>query len=115
MKLFEILKQQGLFANDLRQRVKNGQISINGDVIKNDIELNIELNEDSTAKIIETGNFISKLILSKNGEIFAKQLKMIGIENLFDSNIDSELTKNLNKFIFVKFSKKESFILIKRI
>lgn len=34
MKLFDILKQQGLFANDIRMRINNGQISINGEIIK---------------------------------------------------------------------------------
>lgn len=28
MKLFDILKQQGLFTNDIRMRINNGQISI---------------------------------------------------------------------------------------
>ena len=35
MKLFDILKQQqGLFANDIRMRINNGQININGNVVK---------------------------------------------------------------------------------
>jgi hypothetical protein len=39
MKLFDILKQQGLFANDIRMRINNGQININGNVVKDNIEL----------------------------------------------------------------------------
>ena len=41
------------------------------------------------------------------------QLKIFGFENLFDSNIDNELTKILNEFILIKISKKDSFILKK--
>jgi hypothetical protein len=123
MKLFDILKQQGLFANDIRMRINNGQININGNVVKDNIELDIELDEFSNAIIIEAGNFICKLIQLKqstsskltNGQIFAIQLKIFGFENLFDSNINNELTEHLNKFIFVKTSKKEFFLLEKKI
>lgn len=123
MKLFDILKQFGLFSNDLRTRINNGQISINGEVIKENIELDVEMIDESNAKIIEVGDFISKLIISKQkpyteskltyGEIFAIQLKVFGLENLFDSNINNDLTKILNDYILVKISKKEIFMLKK--
>lgn len=123
MKLFDILKQFGLFSNDLRTRINNGQISINGEVVKENIELNVEMIDESNAKIIEAGDFISKLIISKQkpyttskltyGEIFAIQLKIFGLENLFDSNINNDLTKILNDYILVKISKKEIFMLKK--
>jgi hypothetical protein len=123
MKLFDILKQQGIFSNDLRIRINNGQIFINGEVIKENIELDVEMIDESNVKIIEAGDFVSKLLISKQkpntnskltyGEIFAIQLKIFGIENLFDSNIDNELTKILNQHIIIKISKKEMFILKK--
>lgn len=120
MKLFDILKQQGLFANDIRMRINNGQININGNVVKDNIEMDIELDEFSNAKIIEAGDFICKLISTQlkpstskltYGQIFAIQLKIFGLENLFESNINNELTKHLNRFILVKTSKKEFFLL----
>jgi len=41
MKISEFLKNQGLFSNEIKDRFKNGQIKINGEVIKTDIELDI--------------------------------------------------------------------------
>jgi hypothetical protein len=171
MKLFEILKQQGLFSNDIKTRIKNNQISLNGEVISSDVDLDVCLNSDvldkflnislgdvsisktkefllkmavndieevldmlsskfnvrkndldhitfneakvcsNTAVILESGQFIADTI--RNNKIFAHQMNLFGFENLFDSNIDSELTKYLNGFYFVKISKKDSFILKK--
>lgn len=187
MKLFDILKQQGLFSNDIKTRIKNSQISINGEVVKSDLELNIRTVADDTKKLLneltnidnsiipisfdkigekiikvvnlsdnlieqienifnklninlsgllklnigeikeilndflsqqinialikESGDFICEL--GKMKPIFMTQLKIFGFENLFDSNIDNELTKILNEFILIKISKKDSFILKK--
>jgi hypothetical protein len=66
MKLFDILKQQGLFANDIIMRINNGQISINGEIIKENVEMNVKMDEFSNANIIEAGRFICKLIMLKN-------------------------------------------------
>lgn len=169
MKLFDILKQQGLFSNDIKTRIKNSQISINGEPVTSDVDLNVCLNSDILDKFIslnlgdvtiskshdllqsyikdletiendlskfnvkksdlenltfndakvftkaitlESGQFIADTI--QDNPIFAQQMKMFGFENLFDSNIDSELTKYLNSFYFVKISKKDSFILKKK-
>ena len=168
MKLFEILKQQGLFSNDIKTRIKNSQISINGEPVTADIDLDVCLNSDildkfanlgdvtitkahqnkeitddefeeifdmlskfkvrkndlndltfndatiftNNATILESGQFIADTITST--PIFSKQMKMFGFENLFDSNINSELTRYLNCFYFVKISKKDSFILKKK-
>lgn len=110
MKLIDILKQQGLFTNDIKVRFKNNQITLNGEIIKSDIELDIEVKEnDETANVLESGSFIVNLI--KQNNIFELQMKIFGFENLFDSNIQNELTEILKGFIFVKTSKKESFIL----
>lgn len=111
MKLFDILKQQGIFSSDIRVRIKNKQIFINGNIVESDVELDVELDENGVAEIFETGRIICDLIVSIKGEIFSDQMKMIGFENIFNSNIDSDLTRILNKFIFVKLSKKENFLL----
>jgi hypothetical protein len=109
MKLFDILRQQELFVNDIKQRIKNNQITINNEIIRSDIDLNIET-EDDIAKIIDPGDFIMELLKS---ELFRTQLKVFGFENLFGSNIDNELTRKINEFIFVRISKKEMFLLKK--
>lgn len=167
MKLFEILKQQGLFSNDIKLRIKNNQISMNGNLVNSDIDLDVCLESDildkfininlsntmisnannilfdlindvkklkdilsknnlkkddldnitfneakdllNTATIFESGRFIADTI--KLNPIFAIQMKVFGFENLFESNIDNELTRILNQYIFIKISKKDSFLL----
>lgn len=53
MKLFDILKQQGLFSNDIKTRIKNNQISINNEVVKNDSDINIKTLSDDVKIVIE--------------------------------------------------------------
>jgi len=148
MKLFDILKQSGLFANDIKLRIKNSQITINGEIIKDNIDLDIELIEntdldiENTAKIINADDFLfwtlkgTNIIKFRNindtsdlfwkmrtekinklleieSQKFRNQIKIFGFENLFGSNIKNELTDILNEFIFVRTSKKETFLLKK--
>lgn len=121
MKLFDILKQCGVFSSDIKNRIKNKQIIINGEPVDSNIELEIEtdiivdinLGEIVKAKIFETGGFICNILLKENGYIFSEQMKTFGFDNLFNSNINNNLTKHLNKFIFIRISKKESIILKK--
>lgn len=110
MKLFDILKQRGLFSNDIKARIKNKQITLNGEVIIFDLDLNIELENDK-AKVFEVGDFIFNLI--KSNEKFSNQLIIFGFDDLFDSNIKSDLTTILDQFIVIKTSKKETFLLKK--
>jgi len=116
MKLIEILKKYGLFSNDIRQRLKNGQISINGIQIKENINLDILVDNNNNIRIIESGNFISKLLLSGKKYLlpFKEQLNIFGFENLFETNIDNTLTQFLDQYLFIKISKKESFLLEKK-
>lgn len=110
MKLFDILKQRGLFSSDIKTRIKNKQITVNGDVVNSDIELNIELENDNV-KVFEIGDFIFNLI--KSNKKISNQLMIFGIEDLFDSNIKNELTNILDQFFIIKTSKKEIFLLKK--
>jgi hypothetical protein len=110
MKLSEILKQLGLFSNDIKLRLKNKQISVNGVSINTDIDLDVE------EEIIKAGDFVFKLL--KSHKEFEKQMEFLGFENLFDfdsekTNVKNELTSFLNNFICIKISKKEIFILKK--
>jgi len=83
MKLFEILKQRGIFSKEIKSRLKQNQITINNEVIKSDIELNVEV------KWIEASDLI------KEDNIFTIQMKIFGFENLFNCNIDNKLTKKI--------------------
>ena len=127
MKLFDILKQKGLFSNDIKTRIKNKQISINCDVVAGDLDLDIQTQENPITKeqeaiIIEPGDFLVDLIkispeISEDEKILREQVllkfKIFGLENLMNSNIENDLTKKLKQFIFIRLSKKETLMLKK--
>jgi hypothetical protein len=116
MKIFDILKQRGLFSNDIKDRIKRKQIFINNDIVESNLDLNIELDINNKAIIIESGEFLYDLLgsdLIKSNQNFITLLEICGFESLFDSNIKNELTNKLNKFIIIRTSKKETFLLEK--
>lgn len=111
MKLFDILKQSGLFSNDIKLRIKNNQITINSEVIKDNIELDIELDDKELAVITDADDFLFWTLIKDKESL--NKFKIFGFENLFGSNIKNDLTETLNEFIFVRTSKKETFLLKK--
>ena len=116
MKIFDILKQRGLFSNDIKDRIKRKQITINSDLVESNLDLNIELDINNKAIIIESGEFLYDLLgsdLIKSNQNFLILLEILGFEGLFDSNIRNELTSKLDEFIIVRISKKETFLLKK--
>lgn len=118
MKIIEILKQKGLFANDIRIRFKNNQIKLNGEPTQ-DVDLDVELIEkivdDIVIKeptIIDAGDFIFSLL--KKNPMFVLQLKMFDFETLSESNVNCELKNILNNFFIIRFSKKDIIVVKKR-
>jgi len=118
VKLSEILKQQGLFSQDIKTRLKNKQISINGEAVIEDFEFNIVTVESVVGgeiiekpKVMDAGVFLFNLISDRSDWLL--KIKMFGFEELFDSNIENDLTIFLKKFMFLKTSKKQLFILEK--
>ena len=111
MKLFDILKQSGLFSNDIKLRIKNNQVSINSEVIKDNIELDIELDDNGLAVIVDADDFLFWTLIKDKDSL--NKFKIFGFENLFGSNIKNDLTDTFNEFIFVRTSKKETFLLKK--
>lgn len=131
MTITDFLKGQGVFANDIKARFKNGQIRINGEIIKEDLELNVK---DPTpdprflTKINEipfdAGDWIFQNLITKLSEDKKKKLFIIcnlfDIETLFSGdcqigNIPVEEIlpelKVMNGHIFLRTSKKQLFIL----
>lgn len=113
MKISEILKRKGLFANDIRQRFKNGQIKLNGEVTT-DIDLDIKpLKDEHQCKmwknvesgIFDAGDFIFFLI--KNNNLFKLQLQIFDFESIPNSNLKNDLKKELDNFFIIRFSKKD--------
>lgn len=80
--------------------VKNGKKDITGVFFDNEI-----------ADVLDAGVFLFD-ILKSNGN-WQKKLSIFGLEGLFDSNIENDLTTFLKNFIFLKISKKQALILRK--
>jgi hypothetical protein len=117
MKISEFLQKEGVFSNEIKARIRTGQMKINGEKITDDIELN-------SIETFEAGDWIFKNILSKIPEekkhIFTLIITLFDIETLFsgDCRINNkpieQLLPELNilkSHTFLKTSKKQMFIL----
>jgi hypothetical protein len=114
IKLSEILKQQGLFSQDIKVRIKNKQIQINGESISEDNEIDCVIIKDKrdndVIDIVDAGDFLFGYVSNEN---WLAKIKIFGFENLFNTNIENELTLVLKGFMFIKVSKKQMFVLKK--
>ena len=98
-------KLETIFSKEIKSRLKQNQISINNEIIKSNVDLNVEV------KCIEVSDLICNLI--KEDKMFGIQMEIFGFENLFNTNLDNKITKRLNEFLLIKSSKKEMFLLKK--
>lgn len=116
VKLSQILLNRGIFSKDIKSRLKNGQIKINGIVEKDNIEIPInptklELHEFDPENIfMDLGDLIFKLV---SNPIWELQLRLFGAENLILSNVQNSLTKRLDEFIIIRTAKNKAFVIIK--
>jgi hypothetical protein len=127
MKISEFLKTQGVFSNDIKNRFKTNQIKINGEIIKDDINLDVVFTHNNPMFITnvnyDAGNWIFNNLILKLSESKKKQLfniiNLFDIETLFSgdcklNNIPvEEILPELNilkNYIFLKISKKQSFV-----
>jgi hypothetical protein len=121
MTIHEILKIQGLFSQDIKAKIKNGQIKLNGeDVTDGSLDLNLEFSEEDLKLIKENkfkfedaGNFLFKAI--KDPECFeiCKGMEGIHPEVWPDLNFTNKLVEKFKKVYVLKLSKKEWIILKK--
>jgi len=110
MKISEILKQRGVFANEIRSRFKNGQIKLNGEKTNN-LDLDVKFDDADNLIVHDVGEFIFKII-SQN-DVFASQLKIFDFETITESNLDNELKNIFSKFFIIRFSKKDIILVEK--
>lgn len=97
MNIVEFLKQQGMFAQEIRTRLKNKQITLNGEPLEQNSEIEFK-------EIIDTGEFVfNEIVPDKKLSTLSK---VIGFENLFGSNLGV-----LQNCSLLKLSRKESLIL----
>jgi hypothetical protein len=98
MILRDILKKEGLFGNDIRERVSNGQLTINNKKISN-VDLDREIFNYDTM-----GDF-----LFKNIKLF-NTLKFLSVDEIFECDIPF-IRKELENKELLKISKKQLFVL----
>jgi len=131
MTITDFLKGQGVFANDIKARFQNGQIKINGEIIKEDLELNVKdptpdprFKKQDNEIPFDAGDWIFQNLITWLSEDRKKKLfficNLFDIETLFsgDCQINNtpveEILPELNVFkghIFLRTSKKQLFIL----
>jgi len=118
MKISDILKAKGMFSKDIRTRLNNGQLRLNGDVIKEDVEVttmelsDVEGQEITIDDIVQdAGDFLFFNIVKD--PIWNFRCKIFGFESLFNSDIDNELTDFLSLFNIIRISKRELIVIKK--
>jgi hypothetical protein len=126
MVIHEILKEHGIFSNDIKVKIKNGQIKLNGEVVTDplmDLDIEFVKKEDRPTKetpaFEDAGNFLFRAI-SKDKECFdlctAMGVDGLGIHPEFwpDLNFTNKLVEKFRKVYVLKISKKEWIILQKK-
>lgn len=118
MKISDILKARGFFSKDIRIRLKMGQLILNGEPIKEDVEVtSLELSEVKGEEVTidditqDAGNFLFLNIVPN--EIWKNRCQVFGFEPLFDTNISNDLTTYLSDYNILRLSKR-NLIVIKK-
>ena len=131
MKISDFLKNQGVFSNEIKARFQNGQIRVNGEVIKNDIVLNFndptpppKFSSPVVDIPYEAGDWIFQNLITKmtkeKKDILFTICNLFDIETIFSGGCQignkpiEDILPELNvikNHIFLKASKKQFFIL----
>lgn len=114
IKIKDILLQLGVPSQEIKIRTKSGQIKLNGTLVT-DGQQEVMIAEDpehpGTASTQDLGDFVFATICPK--PLWRERAKRIGIENLFDCNLDNDLTHVINNHLLLAFSKKDRVVLTK--
>ncbi len=97
MNIVELLKQHGMFAQEIKTRLQNKQITLNGEPLDRNSEIEFK-------EIIDAGEFVFSQIVTN--EKLKTLSKIFGFENLFGSNLNI-----LKDYSILRLSKKEILIL----
>lgn len=115
----KILLKHGLFSQDIRIRIKNGQIKLDGErILDSHMELDIEFDEENkNFKFEEFSDFIFN-ILVKGGlgrELILGTWKAgIDLDSLSGTNIDNHLVDVFKKIHIIRMSAWKAIVLIKK-
>jgi hypothetical protein len=106
--LQDLLKEWGLKVNDIRSRIGNDTIEINGEIVS-DIKLPLGVISEARS----TGSFLQIFMDSGLFTKFGKVIPTFGLCNLMsgESNIENELTKFLSEWKMVTISSHNSIFL----
>ena len=101
MKLYDLLKEYGMFANELRKRLQSNQILVNGEPQKGDYDMG------NVTDVYDQGFFLEELYDMPNYDKWSGQIMFFGISNLLngESNIQNEMTEFLKKYKMIQISK----------
>ncbi len=106
MKLSKLLKLQGLFMNDIKSRIKSRQVSVDGIIVKEDIDVPF------SGYIEDAGEFVFHNIAGN--QRFVNLCRAIGLEFVTHfSTTDpefQELVDEMKRISVIKFSKKGMFV-----
>lgn len=105
-------------SKEMKQRLNNGQIKINNEVIKSfDVEVNIEFNWE-THKLVDLPDFLMDSDLDLKQVALLKSYANLDIFNFFGSPTIFEEKTNINKFAFlskfilISISKREHYVFV---
>ena len=116
----KILLKHGVFSKDIKVKIKNEQLKLNGETITDShMELDIEYDEDNKDfKFQELGDFLFTILI-KGGRcrklLLASWEAGIDIDSLSETNIDNNLIDVLKKVYILRISKREAIVLIKKL
>jgi hypothetical protein len=101
MTLYNTLKEYGMFSNELRTRLSNNQILVNGNPKQAGFDLG------NVIHIYDQGFFLEELYKIPNYYKFTSQLLFLSLVNLMsgESNIENELIEFLKDFRMIQTSK----------
>lgn len=115
----KILLKHGIFSQDIRIRIKNGQIKLDGEPITDSrMELDIEFDEeDKNFKFQEFPDFLFNILI-KGG--LGRELLLgtwtagVDLDSLSQTNINNNLVDVFRKIHIVRISSGKAIVLIKK-
>lgn len=110
MRLSKILKLNGMFASDVKSKLKAGQIKLDGDPVSGDLDLEVDPHL-TKENLLEVGEFIYDNIV--DNDFWYKTCMVIPFEVLGTCNVNNTLTEFMRNFHVVRISKKEMFVVKK--
>jgi hypothetical protein len=115
VKIYTILSELGLNSKDIRQRLANGQLKLNGKTIKDlNKELNIEYGEPNDVQ--DYGDWIGKYDLEFVTRLSRLRFFFDSFGDMFrlKTNIKSKELRSLKAFLCLQTDKKTVYILSKK-